>query len=72
MIFQFPGGGNEEHNEGEKGQMMIIERECISNSAGLGEQEAGPGRCQEQGQEREEGVDAAKAGRVKKNICTVK
>ena len=45
---------------------------CISNSAGLGEQEAGPGHCQEQGQEREEGVDAAKAGRVKKNICTVK
>ena len=72
LIFQFPGWGNEEHNEGEKGQMMIIEVKCISNSAGLGEQEAGPGRCQEQGQEGEEGVDAAKAGRVRKNICTVK
>ena len=45
---------------------------CISNSADLGEQESGPGRGQEQGQEREEGVDAAKAGRVKKNTCTVK
>ena len=50
--------------------MMVIDMKCISNSAGLGEQEAGPGHCQEQGQER--GVDAAKAGRDMKNICTVK
>ena len=52
--------------------MRILEIKCINNSTGLGEQEAGPGRCQEQGQEGEEGVDAAKAGRVRKNICTVK
>ena len=30
--------------------------------AGAGEQEAGPGRCQEQGQEGEEGADETKAG----------
>ena len=30
--------------------------------AGAGEQEVGPGRCQEQGQEGEEGVHAAQAG----------
>ena len=32
--------------------------------AGAGEQEAGPGRCQEQGEEGEEGVHAAQAGQV--------
>ena len=36
-------------------------------SAGAGEQEAGPRRCQEQGEEGEEGADETKAG-VMKNM----
>ena len=31
---------------------------------GAGEQEVGPGRCQEQGEEREEGTDEAKTGKI--------
>jgi hypothetical protein len=63
--FQLPGWRNEEYNEGKKGQLYLMIGLVLSNlCAGAGKQKAGPGRCQEQGQEGAEGVHAAQAGQV--------